>query len=276
VTEVRIPEGLAAGPYFIVAIANAGLARDEDFGNNVRVRRIQIASDLSIFRLTVTVTSAGLSIYDETFNAINGPTPATVTGFYVNTAPTLAGAERIGERAIPAFTGRGRNRARPPAGPTVIPVPAGLTAGTAYYVVAKADDGNIVSETDETNNTLAAPFQALPDLVVQRLAAVPRTGIPLALRNVVLNKGAAPSAATTIRLSFASGPACDEGVQELATRDVGALDRGAIDRTDTPVDLVSLGLGSGTYCLIAEVDPGNGVAEIQEGNNRVQIFFTVP
>jgi hypothetical protein len=275
---VQIPLAVASREYFVLARVNLDPKeeRDEDFENNQRSKRLRVGADLSLLRLVATPTATGLSIYDETLNAIEGPAAASVTGFHLSTTPNLDGSlGKLGERSIPAFTGRARNKARPPAGPTVVPLPAGLASGT-YYVVGRADDGNAVDEIDETNNLLATAIQVASDLIVSRLFIRNATADPPALTpeqaftltNAVRNQGLASSAASTIEFKF--GATCGGATTSLGSRAVGALAPGALaDRQDTVLTLPA-GVAPGSYCLTGTV-----ADTVTPGNNQLSIPFVV-
>src|SRR5436190_13196855 len=113
-----------------------------------------VPPDLIVSSLTVpSATGAGLpiSIGDWTRNQGNGPSDASVTGFYLSTNAVLDAADvPIGTRPVPALAVGGISSTT-----TTFTVPA-TTAVGSYYVIAKADNGGAIVETQEGNNTRAA------------------------------------------------------------------------------------------------------------------------
>jgi hypothetical protein len=272
-TNLTIPT-VPAGQYYLVAVANTTRTRETNFDNNTLSVRIYVGPDLVISGVESRGSAGGnkLSIYTNTANSYAAPAGPSVTGLYISTTASLDGVvARVGERAIGAFGGRGRST-----GTVTVTLPAGLTAGRQYYIVARADDGNVVSELNETNNVLAAPVQVLPDLSVSRL--VMRTpvarGVPLTVTNTALNKGFVQSGASNLEISLASA-GCASPVASLLARAVPALDPSAVHRADSSITIPTT-VTPGTYCLVATVDTASSVTEVSETNNRLTIPITIP
>ena len=80
------------------------------------------------------------------------PAPASTTSFYLSTDPTWDAADTyLGSRSIPPLAAGAVST-----GSTSLTIPAGVTANTTYHVIAKADAGNSILETNETNNTFSS------------------------------------------------------------------------------------------------------------------------
>jgi hypothetical protein len=109
-------------------------------------------SDLVISSLTAPTTSgAGVTINITETTKNNGPGSAgpSTTKYYLSTNSTLdAGDAYLGSREVPELIAGAIN-----SGSTTVTI-TGVTAGT-YYIIARADDGNVIAEINETNNRRA-------------------------------------------------------------------------------------------------------------------------
>jgi len=273
-TTVHVPTTVAVGNYFILAIANAGRVRDEDFTNNVRARAITIGPDLVIESVTFTDLGSGrFDIRDTTMNLYKVGAGASKTAFYLSRTSTLDGMiARLGERSVGSFsTTTTRNK-----GKVTLPVPNTLTPGS-YWLVAKADDHNAVPELVEDNNTLATPIPIGADLIVSQLS-VPGTSTPgttITVRNRITNRGSAPAGPSTVAISIARGPACNQDVRSLATRSItSTLTPGQANSQDTKVTLPG-DLVAGVSCVVVRADAGNTVTETNETNNTATAKVTI-
>jgi subtilase family serine protease len=151
-TTVTIPAETATGTYYIIARTDDGNTVVElNESNNTYSRTITIGPDLTISTLTNPSTGfAGqtISITDTTKSSGAGDTPSSTTAFYLSTSSTLdSSAVFIGSRAVGPLTAGMTNQ-----GTTTVAIPAGTAPGT-YYIIARADDGNPIVETNENNNT---------------------------------------------------------------------------------------------------------------------------
>src|SRR3989304_5117890 len=164
-TMLTIPAGTATGSYAVIAQVDGDSAAAETLeGNNTSARSIQIGSDLVLVVFTAPFTAGAgvtISVSDTTRNQGGGVAGASTTRFYLSTNSTLDGGDvLLGSRAVPALAPGTSS-----AGSTPLTMPAGIGAGT-YYLIAKADAGNGVGETQEGNNTALTIIQVGPDLVL--------------------------------------------------------------------------------------------------------------
>ncbi|MBI4490136.1 MAG: IPT/TIG domain-containing protein [Deltaproteobacteria bacterium] len=151
-TSCTIPAGTATGTYYIIAKADAdnGLPESNE-GNNTKYKAIKIGPDLIISALSAP-TSAGagssISVSDTSKNQGAGTAAASTTKFYLSTNSSLGSGDiELGNRAVPSLAPGATNL-----GTTSVTIPAGTATGT-YYVIAKTDADNAVSELNEGNNT---------------------------------------------------------------------------------------------------------------------------
>ena len=88
---------------------------------------------------------------DTTKNHGGGTAGTSTTSFYLSSDGTLdPGDILLGSRTIPALTMGAANT-----GSVTLTVPAGTPAGT-YSLLARADAGNVVVETEEENGVRGA------------------------------------------------------------------------------------------------------------------------
>jgi hypothetical protein len=162
-TQITIPAGKPAGVYYIIAKADAdGVVTEVNENNNTKAVAVRIGQpDLVVSALSVPVSGgAGLTFTatSTTKNQANvGPAVASTTKFYLSINATLHPSDPvIGTQNIgPLDSGASE------ADPTSLTIPAGTTPGT-YYVIAKADAGNLITETNENNNVLSRAIRVTP------------------------------------------------------------------------------------------------------------------
>lgn len=107
--------------------------------------------DLRVSSLTAPTTGGAgttISVTETTRNNGRGSAGASTTRFYLSKNRTLdAGDALLGSRAIPALAGGASST-----GTTSVTIPSGTSTGR-YYIIAKADGHNAITETNENNNT---------------------------------------------------------------------------------------------------------------------------
>jgi subtilase family serine protease len=166
-------------------------------------------------------------------------------------------------------------------GPTSVAVPPGLVAG-AYYFGILVDRGDVVAESDETNNYVSTPItiETPPDLTIT-------SGPPTATPSTVVAGGTVTLSAWTL--------------SNIGTLDASAFlngyylsTDGVITSTDTflgsngnvvagsssyvwaaPTLTIPLGTAPGSYFIGILVDRTNVIAEGDETNNYVRRAITV-
>lgn len=161
-TSVTIPPGTATGAYFLIAKADAdGAVVEGNETNNTRYVQVRVGPDLVVTAVTGPSSAragTAVTVTDTTANQGGGSAGGSVTRFYLSTNTILDAADvPLGAmRAVPALAA-GANST----GQTAVTIPAGTAPGY-YFLFAKADDGQVVTETFETNNTRFMVLQVLP------------------------------------------------------------------------------------------------------------------
>ncbi|MBI4685387.1 MAG: hypothetical protein HY755_09325 [Nitrospirae bacterium] len=147
-------------------------------------------------------------------------------------------------------------------------IPAGTATGT-YYVIAKADGANVVSEVTETNNTkYSTAIKIGPDLTVSALT-VPtsaKIGATISITDTTKNIGAEDAGASTTKFYFSTNSAFDGNDTYLGSRDIPTLIASTTNSGSTSVTIPA-GTATGTYYIIAVADADNVIAELTETNN---------
>jgi len=286
--KLTVPASVAAGGYFLIAVADLDNAIVEsDKANNALASDATVEirqSNLAVLSATPTPTPAG-----------GGPASVVpgqafvVTASVRNTgeAPAIAGAFRVGAYlssspagANPTLLGFATVASLAPSTTTSVPisiktVPASLPPGL-YYLVVVADDDGRVAELDELDNTFVSDTPRVQvkraDLVVAALSG-PATGLvgkTIAVGNTIVNQGAAPATAARVSFFVSLLDATPGSGRLIGTRDIatlGATGSPTASSTATTTLTLPANLAPGSYFLSAVVDLAGTIAEGVETNN---------
>jgi subtilase family serine protease/sugar lactone lactonase YvrE len=275
-TSLTIPAGTTPGTKYVIAKADAdGLVPETLETNNTASDTIVIGPDLIVSVLTVPTTGgAGLpiTVNSTTKNQGGGGAAASTTKFYLSTNNTFGGGDvGLGDRAIGSL-GPGTTSA----GPTTLTIPAGTAVGT-YYILALADDPNVVPETIETNNTTAALIKISPDLIVSVLgapASAAAGGPAITVTDTTKNQGLGSAVATTTSFYLSTNTTYEAGDISLGSRAVPILASAATNAGSTSVTIPA-GTAPGTWYILARADATGAVAETSETNNVASRAVTI-
>jgi alpha-tubulin suppressor-like RCC1 family protein/subtilase family serine protease len=273
---VTVPSGVAAGSYYVLACAdNLFKVAEENEVNNC----VATASTITVggADLVVTFTSdpplqGGIGttfpITDEVANVGTVAAGASVTRYWLsrdtlrNTGDELLTGDR--ERAVPALAPQETNRG------TInsLKVPASVTPGF-YYVLACADEGIRVAETNDGNNCTASTHTigiGLPDLVVEGLAATAAfPGDTTTVSESTRNVGFAPALASSTRFYLSTDGTRSDDDPLLGSRAVESLAAGAASSGSSPFT-IAFSVAPGSYFVIACADQDGVVTEGDEAN----------
>jgi subtilase family serine protease len=153
---VTIPNTLAAGTYYIGAIAdsNSSINESSEANNALAGNTITVTKP----DLTVTVLSgptsgtrgASITITNTVANQGAGNAAGFYVYFYLSTDATVTTSDTyLGNRYVTSLAAGATSNAS-----TVVTIPSTLAVGT-YYIGAIVDSTNALTETNETNNALA-------------------------------------------------------------------------------------------------------------------------
>jgi subtilisin family serine protease len=159
-TSVGIPQGLAAGTFYVIAKADADNAVGETLEtNNTRAQSMAIGPDLIVSSAAVSPASlpagAVVNVTETVMNQGAGAVGPTTTRFYLSKNGALDAADVVlaSGRSVPDLAAGASS-----AGMTPLTIPPGTVPGT-YYVLARADGDGVEGETVETNNVTARLLQ---------------------------------------------------------------------------------------------------------------------
>jgi subtilase family serine protease len=268
-TQVTIPTTTAPGWYYVVAKTDADdLVLETQETNNVSARSIQIGADLIVTVVTgppIAAPGATITVSDTTRNQGAGMTPPSVTRFYLSANNALDSGDVLlgGSRAVPALASAAAST-----GTTMLPIPSTTAAGT-YYVIARADADEAVTETQETNNTAVYGLQIGTDLTPAALTVPAKAGAgsSILVTDTTTNRGTGVAPASVNRFYLSTNALLDAGDAPLGgSRSVPQLAAGASSTGQTSLAIPAT-TTAGFHYVIVKVDADNVVVETQEGNN---------
>jgi subtilisin family serine protease/subtilase family serine protease len=263
-----IPADTTLGTYYILAKADSTNAIAESSeSNNTKSDTVHVGGDLTVSTLTApSMLGAGVSFVatDTTKNAGTTSIAESVTHFYLSPNASLStGDPFLGSRIVGSLAAGDVSVAN-----TTLTVPAGTPAGT-YYLFAKADGANAVTETQEGNNTDIRSVKVGPDLVATISSAtspIP-AGSTTVVTNTITNRGGSDAAPSVVRYYLSLNTLLDAADVMLAeTRSVEVLIPDASSTGQTAVTIPA-GTAPGFYYVVVQADGGGTVAESSESNN---------
>lgn len=212
-----------------------------------------------------------IAVKDTTVNAGLGVAAASTTSFWLSTNPTLGDDILLGSRAVPSLAASGGSSSVS----TTVTIPAGTAPGS-YYILANADSGAAITESDETNNLRSKKVFVGPDLRVKALSApaAAARGTSIAVSDTTGNVGGAAAGATITRFYLSLNSAVDGSDLILGSRSVPALAGGASHQGVTTV-LIPAAVAPGPYRILAVADATGLVTEASESNNTKVWAITI-
>lgn len=268
-TSLTIPAGTALGTWYVIAQADGQRVWPEtNENNNTQVKAVKLGPDLTISTFTVPATGAAgaaIPVSHILKNQGADPAGASTTRFWFSSNALLDASDvALGDQPMgPLAAG-----ASAPASTSLV-IPAGTPGGT-YYVIAEADGGDAVGESNESNNASFKSLKLGSDLLVSALT-VPATAIAgsvISVSHTIKNQGGDPAGPSTTRFWFSSNAILDAGDTALAGQAVGGLAVGASASSSTPLTIPA-GTPPGTWYVIAEADGDDAVSEATETNNTM-------
>ena len=266
-TTVTIPQGTATGNWCIIAKADAQeVVSETSESNNVYAQPIKIGPDLTIASLSAPATAgAGQSIVitETTKNVGGGTADSSLTQFYLSANSALDPSDSLlGSRNVPALAGGASS-----SGSTTVTIPQGTATGS-WYIIAKVDAQEVVTEISENNNISTDSVKIGPDMTIASMSAPATAG---AGKNIVVtetakNAGGATADPSLLQIYLSANNSLDPSDILIGSRNVPALAAGATSSGSTTVT-IPLGTAGGSWYLIAKADAQEVVTEISESNN---------
>jgi CARDB protein/fibronectin type III domain protein len=265
--SVTLPSSIGAGTYALFAKADAQSQFTEASEyNNTRTATLKVGPDLAVTTVTapaIVAPGVAFAVTDVTKNQGAGLAAASTTKFYLSANALYDGNDTpLQSRGVgPLDTGISSS------GTTMLTLPADTVAGT-YYIIGVADDGAVVTEHTETNNSRVDSVSVGGDLIVTTLTAPLKvaSGGVISVSDTVKNNGAAAMPASTTAFYVSANAALDGTDTRIElTRAVPALGAGLSSNGVTSVTLPTL--APGTWYLVAKADDPAALAEASETNN---------
>jgi len=214
-----------------------------------------------------TITSSSITINDVVKNIGMVNAGAFDVGFYLSTDTSYQTTDTfLCKRSL---SGLAAGISDPPSGTAATTCSIASIASGSYYLLAVADSGQVVAETNETNNTFSTGAPIGPDLIVSLFSAS-KSGNTLTLQSAVKNQGNRDAGAfdlgfylsTDTTLNTASDPfVCKRSISSLA---VGISDPpSSVTTTTCTIPAVA----AGSYYVIGFADSTRVITEHNENNN---------
>jgi hypothetical protein len=218
-------------------------------------------------------TGTGVAVANTVTNQGSGKSVTSYLRFYLSTDATITTADTyLGQRSVTALNGGSSSSAT-----TTLTIPASVAPGS-YYIGAIADATDTNPESDETNNTAAAPITLTSgvDLVVSALSgpASAEAGEGVAVANTVTNQGSGKSVSSSVRFYLSTDATITSADRYLGQRSVSALDAAASSSATTNLTIPAT-VAPGSYYIGAIADATDTNRESDETNNTAATPITV-
>jgi len=272
---LTVPANTAGGNYYVIAQADGGTAVAETAeSNNTKLgSAVKVGADLIVGLLKVPgfAKVGAINVTESTTNQGAGPLADSSTGFYLSTNSVFdAGDLFLGARSVGVLANGATS-----SGVTSLQIPAGTVAGS-YYIVAKADWADVISETVESNNTRVANIFIGPDLLQESINA-PLTvaaGASFLASDVVSNQGADTMPASTTQYYLSTNSSVDAGDVLLGSRPVAAVAPGTSNGGSVTL-VIPTQTPAGKYFIVAAADGAGLIPEALENNNTYARNITI-
>jgi subtilisin family serine protease/uncharacterized membrane protein len=264
-----LPTAATTGQHFVVAMADADKTNPEsNETNNTLSRSLLVGSDLVVTSWTAPSSAAPgatISITDTITNQGGATAPTSTTRYYLSVNAGLDDGDTLlaGGRTVPELAPGAAST-----GTASITLPSDIGAGS-YYLFAKADGDNVVTESQEWNNTTLKLISIGGDLVISSFTG-PASGGPglmIMVTDTTANTGSASIAASTTRFYLSANAGLDASDTLLdGSHSVPALAAGASHTSSTWLTIPA-SYTTGSFYLFAKADADNLVPETNESNN---------
>ena len=265
---LQIPSDATLGTYYIFAkIDSPDAVAEAKESNNTARATIDIGGDLVVPDLTapsVLGVDVPFVVTDTTKNAGAIGVGPSITQFYLSSNAALSADDTLlASRAVGSLAAGAVS-----VGNTTLTIPANMPAGS-YYLFAKADGPNTITETNEGNNTDIKSVKVGPDLTISISSATSpvQDGATTSVRDTVTNKGGNNAGPSEVRYYLSTNTTLDAADVPLTeTRGVGLLAPNGTSTVTTSVTIPA-GTAPGYYYVVAQADGAGAVAESSESNN---------
>jgi len=238
-----------------------------------------MVSDEMLPDLTVTAmstpasASAGdtITVSETTNNVGAGPAAATLTQYFLSADLTLDASDLVlGSRAVPALASGTSS-----AGSVAVALPTGTGSGL-WYLIAKADGDDSLSESSEVNNITWRSIQIGVDLVAYGMSGPSNVspGQSITVSDTTRNQGAGTAPASVTQFFLSSNGTLDAADIALGSRMVPPLVAGASSSGATALTIPA-STATGYWYILAKADGADDVPEASESNNIGSWAFAI-
>ncbi len=264
---ITVPNGTPVGDYYLFARIDANDAWSEinESDNVFAGPRFATAYELQPTRVSTSlpgINPGATATFDVEITNNGVPRVGSLDiSVYASVDDVLDGMDRF------MFTGTvnltGANVETAPVSGT-----APNLAPGSYYAIAVVDPMNTISETNEANNTVVSvmPIPSGPDFSVAAVT-VPASVVPGGMAAITTTLGSL-SVPFTGNVTYRLWASTDQMVgNDTLLGNFTATFAGEASLPDTENVLFPAQLATGSYYVIAQVDPTNAIAEVSETNN---------
>jgi hypothetical protein len=277
VMSLKIPESTPLGTYWLVACADrtSDVAENNNSNNCRKSTTTVLLSRPDLVAKSVTNPPGearpgqAFAVMDTVANEGNAPALGSTTFYFLSLDAVRNAGDLLlsGSRQVPALLPTLAS-----SGNATVTIPLSAPLAT-YYVLACADGAQKISESNESNNCVAAADRvavSAPDLVTTFVANPPIDAWPgksFTTADTVINQGNRPSPSSSTRYYLSLNLLRDVGDVLLSgTRAVPLLDPAEPSSSSRKVT-VPTNTPLGLYYLLACADDKTAVPEVSETNN---------
>ncbi len=283
--EITVPEGIAAGTYFIIFEADCDqLVQESDEDNNsisIALSVGQPQADLSIDSEAIdpsTLEQGSSTTASFTLrNTGNGNAAASTICFYLSADNELDISDLLLQEINAEALVSGSSSELLES----ITIPASIVAGD-YFLMIEADCREAIPESDETNNIVALSISITerprPDMIVQEASIDPASvlaGESPTANFTIANQGSGNAEASEVCLFLSS----DNTFESNTDIEVGSFAMDALNSNSSQSLTLNMripvNIDPGAYFILLLADCKEAVDELDETNNLFVLEITI-
>jgi subtilase family serine protease len=277
--DVTIPSSTEAKAYYLLACADdlKRVAEGNETNNciasstKVQITRPDLVETSVSKPPTTALVGGSFSVTDTAENQGNANAGPSTTRYYlsVNTSKGTGDILLTGNRSVPALVSEATST-----GTVDVTIPSGLAA-RAYYLLACADEMNVVAESNETNNCISSTSTVEvtgPDLIETFVTNPPqifKAGSSFPVTDTTENQGNVDAGDSVTRYYLSKDTVKGSGdILLTGGRFVVGL-APAVSSMGMASVMIPSGAAEGAYFLLACADDMGAVDETDDTNNCI-------
>ncbi|HAF28301.1 MAG TPA: hypothetical protein DCG75_04555 [Bacteroidales bacterium] len=279
VTHVSIPSGTSLGLRYLIAYIDGGLSVNEsNENNNTDSRLFEVVENTLLPELSLSIYSASpstINVGENTtlvFNLSNtgdADAGSNTTEFYLSSNTTC---ENYIDEYLGSYTYTSINAGGNSTTGTTVTIPTNVDAGT-WYIVAKVDANNEVTESNEENNNIAykqVEITADRDLLAEIISLNPSSILPgesTSLNFILSNLGSDNASSSTMKFYISSNSTFESASDiYLSSYNCYGLTGGGTSTANINLTIPGT-LYTGTWYILCIADAISEITETNENNN---------